>query len=141
MSLDAMMEAGWPAQLVDHARAMAAVRRMARLERGWYQDFSTSAGRAGRIASLVTAGGPVPEVAICEACEVIAWCAAHGVAAPSVYPTPIYDMTSGVSLEWDTPDVWAEWLAPGVWEVVGGGSDNLNATTAGVCAALKGGGR
>jgi hypothetical protein len=135
MSPDTMLEAGWPAQMVDHAKAMAAVRRMAHLERGWYQDFSPRGG----LYSRITAGGPVPEVAIREACEVIAWCAAHGVAAPSVYPTPIYDMTSGLSLEWDTPDVWAEWLAEGVWEVVGGASDNLNATTAGVCAALKGG--
>lgn len=133
MSVDVMLEAGWPAQMTHHARAMAAVRRMAHLERGWYRDFS-AAKRA-----VITAGGPVSEVAISEACEVIAWCAAHGVAAPSVYPTPIYDMTSGVSLEWDTPDVWAEWLAQGVWEVVGEDSDNLNATTAGVCAALKGG--
>ena len=130
MDAGVMLEAGWPAHMALHARAVARVASYASLERGWYCDLIR--GRTKYVA-----GGPAPEVAIRESAEVIAWCATHGIVAPSVYPTPMADMTSGVSLEWDTPNVWAEWVAPGVWEVVAGEEAEMTATTAQVCAMLK----
>lgn len=130
MTPDTMLAAGWPAHMLLHARAIERVASYATLERGWYCDLNR--GRTKYVA-----GGPTSADAIREAAQVIAWCATHGIVAPSVYPTPLANMTSGVSLEWDTPNVWAEWVAPGVWEVVAGEEAEMTATTAQVCAMLK----
>lgn len=114
-----------------HERAMERARSYAQLKAGWYEGLARGRER-------YTMGGPVEQAGIDEACEVIAWCQAHGVAAPSVTPAPRSDMTSGVSLEWDTPDVWAEWMAPGVWELVATGHGGLAVSGEDVIAALKG---
>lgn len=116
-----------------YERAMARVRSYAHLEVGWYDEPV----RRVVAVELRGVGGPVPQSGIDESCEIIAWCASRGIAAPSVYPTPLHPYASGVSLEWDVPDVWAEWLAPGVWELIASSYDGFEARAEDVLSALE----
>jgi hypothetical protein len=116
-----------------YERAMERVRSYAHLKVGWYDEPVRRVVAQG----LRGVGGPVPQSGIDEACEIIAWCQAHGVAAPSVYPTPLHPDASGVSLEWGEPDVWAEWIAPGEWELVADSYDGFEACAKDVRRALE----
>ena len=91
MTPDTMLAAGWPAQMVDHARAMAAVRRGAQLEVGHF---------VGPDKPHTPMGGPVEPEEIELALLLIGKAAAAGLPAPHVYLIPKTTTTSRVSLEW-----------------------------------------
>lgn len=105
MSQDTMLEAGFPAHMTTHARAIAQARSLAHLEEGWY--YSPRYGACG---------GPACEDAIADAVNLIASCAAQGLPAP--WPVPIPDDLGRLELEWGTEELCnLEWARPGVWMV------------------------
>lgn len=101
---DTMLEAGWPAHMTEHAKAIAQARRLADTEMGWYHS-----PRYG------SCGGPPCDDAIRDAVDLIARCAVQHVIAP--WPTPFPDNDGRLELEW--PNDWhicsLEWTRPGVW--------------------------
>ncbi len=109
MSVDTMLEAGWPAQMVDHAEEIERARGLAHMEVGWYWSHH---------ARLRGAGGPAPQAAIDDAVDMIARCALLGLPAPMPFPMP--DDTCGIELDWavHSRDMCSlEWVAPGMWQI------------------------
>lgn len=109
MDADTMMEAGWPAHLIDHAREIEIARGLASVEVGWYYS-----PRHGSI------GGPAPQAAINDAVDVITMCAALGIPAPSPFPMPTD--VCGIELDWccegHSQEMCSlEWVGPGVWQL------------------------
>lgn len=105
MAPDTMLEAGWPAHMTTHARAIEQARSLAHLEEGWY--YSPRYG---------SCGGPVCEDAIADTVDLIASCAAQGLPAPWPVPIPS-DTPRGIDLDWDNASGLCalEWARPGVW--------------------------
>lgn len=100
---DTMLEAGWPAHLMEHAKAIAHTRTLADMEPGWYEG---------------DAGGPAPQEAIDDAVDVIVRCARMRLPAPWAFPRP--DDRCGVELDWaGASDVLCclEWSGQGRWAV------------------------
>lgn len=107
MTADMMLEAGWPAQMVDHASEIEHARGLAHMEVGWYYS-----PRYGGI------GGPAPQAAIDDAVDMIARCALLGLPAPMAFPMPTD--TCGIELDWTVHSremCSLEWVSAGVWQV------------------------
>lgn len=101
---DMMLEAGWPAHLVEHAKAIAHVRTFADMEPGWYEG---------------DAGGPAPQEAIDDAIDVIVQGALR-FKLPAPWPFPRPDALCGVELDWAGASeelCCLEWAGPGMWDV------------------------